>query len=112
MENGEEYIEFGQVYKGGNDVMFFANNKAKTNKQDYSAITLVTVNTVSLTLNGSLIYQNNFQNADSNLTVNFESKPYSGNIDSAKPSDAISIREALRRIGLQDELKEIDPLQL
>jgi hypothetical protein len=110
IETGEIYTEFGQVYSGNENLKLFINNMSKTNKQDSRISFETDINIDELNLNGKLKYNNSFNNQNTELSISFETKPYSGEIDSTKPEGAISIQEALKILGQNIDIYDINPL--
>lgn len=98
IERGEKYTELGQLYKGNDQFVMFSNYYAKTNKNDMSGRAEFAVDARELSIAGSLTFK--YKNPESeqdwfDVELTVKSEPFSGEIDSSKPEDAISIQEVL-----------------
>lgn len=94
IEEGERYMEIGQIYKGGDEVRLFTGMNSDTNTQKGSWRTDFNLNINTLAFNGQLNF--NIDEEDNKMTLNLEvaTEPYDGEIDSDKPEDATPLMEA------------------
>lgn len=99
-EEGEAYVEVGQVYKGDNQFTVFSNYKRDTNKENTQGRLELRVNADTLAVGGTLTVANTNPESgdDVNLDVTIETVPFDGEIDSSKPEGAKSIEEVLQML--------------
>ena len=111
VESGTKYTELGQVYKGESTFVVFINSITDTNLANDSLAMNATVNAESLTLAGDVAYTSKSNDQETTLTLQMASAPFSGTIDAAKPEGAITLQQALERIGLTEDIVSLEPLQ-
>lgn len=96
--NKENYVDVGQVYKGGDDISLFVahhNEKEKIDGKftlEINIKTSVTKGTYTMTGDGL--------SGKEDVKVTLEAKPFTGEINTSKPAGAIPIQDVLKQLGL------------
>lgn len=97
--NGEQYVEFGQTYTGGDMVNLFTRYTSLTNKESNTLKVDITVNRktfdyAGITVMGDLTANDEVFRFD--MTGKFE--PYNGIIESARPENSLNVYEILESL--------------
>lgn len=87
------YVDFGQRFKGSDNLSFFIKAHSDRDKSDWSFN--YDINGKDITTKGELKYKN--EGGEINAT--FETKPFNGEIDVNAPKDTVDIREVLKKFG-------------
>lgn len=90
-EKGQQYSEFGQIYKSGDDITVFIHYKSDTNITKSDTRVDLSINLEKLLLNGKLAVNDETSKTKVDITVT--SEPYKGEIDTEKPKDAIPLKQ-------------------
>ncbi len=96
IEEGEKYVEFGQIYDGNDSIMLFASQKNDTNnKNDYLRADL-TIDINNLTYNGVIAYADTTdENKTANAKVTISTEPYTEEINADRPESAANLQDVI-----------------
>lgn len=97
-KKADTYYEFGQNYKGGDDVSFFVNFKDGESKYDGSVT--IGFNTKTNLAGLDVKVTSSSTDEPGEFTLNLSSKPLTGEFAVTKPAGAITLQEAGRQIGI------------
>ena len=95
-DNRDNYAEIGQSYTGGDELSFFALYHNEEDNRDWTFDASTNTET-SVTNGNSKLTQNGENPVDMDIT--FEIKPYSGEVNVERPSDALDVQDVLESIG-------------
>ncbi len=102
------YVEVGQIYKGGDDLHFFAT----FNNSESKTVTKLTIDTNTKTLVSKSKLTVNFEadgkKGSTELTV--DGKPMEGDIKLDKPSNPKTIQQVIEELSLGSGEEDLDPL--
>lgn len=96
IETGESYIEFGQVYKGDDNLGLFMFGKNDTNRNKNTLRSDVAINIKSFKLDGTVSYKDTSQQNPGTVNVKINTEPYDSEVDATKPAGAVSIQQIIR----------------
>ncbi|GAC1573030.1 MAG: hypothetical protein NVS3B23_08900 [Candidatus Saccharimonadales bacterium] len=94
----DAYKEIGQIYKGGDNVSFFANIHDEKLKSD-AKLTFET-NFKTAVTKGSFFYSSTDKNTQKTVKVTLDAKPYKGEITIVKPANAIPLKDILHALDI------------
>lgn len=100
--SGEAYTEYGQVFNGKDQFMFFAGGKATTTKEKSDTRIELTVNTKTLKLGGKVTYTDEPQPSGdkTNVSLTITTEPFTGDVNATKPAGAIPLQQVLDALNL------------
>jgi hypothetical protein len=99
-DSDKNYMEFGLNYSSGAEKPFFINVADTADGTESTGKFGITLNTDKNTVKLDFKVDEMSGEAMSKLSMNMELKPASGKVDATAPGDAISLSEALQRVGL------------
>ena len=101
LETGEVYTDFGQIYKGNDELVIFTAEKADTNKNKYNFKAQLVVNAKKLSLMGNFNGEGSLSSgstANWKANLNFKNESFDGAITSSKPEGAVPLQQVLDKI--------------
>lgn len=94
------YVDVGQLYTGGDDINFFSTYHSDKEKSDGT----FTLKTNTKTSVSSAEFVLSIKGSDAvDVKVVVHAKPYSGEVDAAKPKNSIPIQKVLQAFGIDPE---------
>lgn len=110
INEGEQYTEVGQIYDGNDTMQLFFNQISDTTNRKDAYKTALNIDVNTLRFNGDITYENTTESERTmNAKVTIKTEPYDGEIDSARPADAIDLQTVLDRLqssSRQDYLRQ------
>ena len=100
----KNFMELGLNYSSGAEKPFFINFASDQDGTTTAGKLGMTLNTDTNAMKFELNMDEDTDGATTKLTVNMDMKPSSSKVDVTVPAGAISISEALQRLGLSDYL--------
>lgn len=95
--NKDEYIEFGQIYKGGDDLNLFMNFHSPNEPMDLNLSAQTNTKTMLTTMSGKVTGGKDDQKTD--LKMKLETKPLSSQIDIKKPDSVLKIEDLVKQFS-------------
>ncbi len=100
--NKANYVEFGQVYKGDDDLKLFANIIDGDSKRTIKAT--VTTNVKTYVTNTTITGKSDDTSSPFDLLVHFNVKPGDKSVNVTKPVNGIPVEQLLKALGIDPSM--------
>jgi hypothetical protein len=102
-KNPGSYVEFGQIYKGTDDLTLFLNFLNPVDKAD-TKVTITTNLKTNITKGTATATGNQYS-----FKASLEAKPYTGDIKADKPATTVPIQDVINTLGLGSGIYNTTP---